>query len=380
MAQFYTGAECRTVQLPTGTLEVRVDEAQLPLDELCGFAARHNPKRGFLFVSRVLGRHIPVPPARMRDAHDRLATRIPADLPGPVLFLGMAETAIGLGHGVHEAYLRATGRTDTLCLHSTRYRLEHEALLRFEEEHSHATSHIVYRPESRAQRRLLDAARSVVVVDDEASTGKTFANLVRAMAGALPRIERAALVVITDWCGDERRARALADTPVPAHFGSLLAGTYTFAPAEVRGEAPRSAVGTGEAKDALLPRDYGRLGSTPNAALIEGMARGLFRTPGERLLVLGTGEFVHPPFLLASALERLGADVHFQATTRSPALVGHSMECALRFEDNYEDGIPNFLYNARRGGHDRVLLCHETPAATLDRALVDALDAHTVAF
>src|SRR3546814_5665769 len=44
--------------LPTGTLELTTEE-NVDLDAFCDFAARANPKRGFLIVSKVLGRHLP---------------------------------------------------------------------------------------------------------------------------------------------------------------------------------------------------------------------------------------------------------------------------------------------------------------------------------
>ena len=129
MREDAVAGETRRVALPTGNLVVRVEDAAAPLDRLCGFAARQNPRRGFLFVSRVLGRHVPVRPGRIHWAQARLAARIEPDLPGPVLFLGLAETATGLGQGVHEAWRRRTARADPLFLHSTRYRLEREPLL-----------------------------------------------------------------------------------------------------------------------------------------------------------------------------------------------------------------------------------------------------------
>ena len=63
-----------TITLPRGTLDLtyqtnmvvsnrdseRDDSYQLK--DLLGFAQRINPKRAFLFVSKVLGRHIPVAP------------------------------------------------------------------------------------------------------------------------------------------------------------------------------------------------------------------------------------------------------------------------------------------------------------------------------
>src|SRR3546814_5484099 len=75
------------------------------LDAFCDFAARANPKRGFLIVSKVLGRHLPASPNAIRGAMDELGQKLPADLPGPIVFLGMAETATALGQGVFAAYL-----------------------------------------------------------------------------------------------------------------------------------------------------------------------------------------------------------------------------------------------------------------------------------
>lgn len=373
--------ETRRVPLPTGELVVRVDRAAAPLDRICGFAARRNPCRGFLFVSRVLGRHVPVRPARMRWAHARLAARIEAELPGPVLFLGLAETATGLGQGVHEAWRRRTARADALFLHSTRYRLHREFLVAFREEHSHAPAHVVYRPASPESGRMLRRVRSVVLVDDEASTGTTFLNLARALAAVLPSMERVTMAVLTDWCGDAGRDSLRAAMPVPARMVALLAGSYAFSPVPgAGGAAPPAVRGNGAPKDALLARDHGRLGGGMDAARVREMARRLFRRPGERLLVLGTGEFVHPPYHLAAALERLGADVRVQATTRSPALVGGALERALQVVDNYGDGIPNWVYNVRREAYDRVLVCHETPAHTLDPVLLAELAAEAVAF
>lgn len=89
-------------ELSGGTLTVIPNSSNIPLDSLFDIAERRNPKRAFLFVSKVLGRHIPVSPAAMRNVYRQLAERFPADLPGPVLFIGMAETAVGLAAGVFQ--------------------------------------------------------------------------------------------------------------------------------------------------------------------------------------------------------------------------------------------------------------------------------------
>ena len=44
--------------LPYGTLHLDIDHADLPPDDLFALGARDNPRRAFLFVSKVLGKHI----------------------------------------------------------------------------------------------------------------------------------------------------------------------------------------------------------------------------------------------------------------------------------------------------------------------------------
>ena len=84
------------LSLPTGTLELDISDSAWPIDQVLGFAARDNAKRGFLFLSKVLGKHWPVTPSLMREVHENLAAGVPAPH-GPVVFIAMAETAIGLG-------------------------------------------------------------------------------------------------------------------------------------------------------------------------------------------------------------------------------------------------------------------------------------------
>jgi hypothetical protein len=56
--------------LSTGTFALEVtDPDRLRLFKI---AERQNPKRAFLFVSTVLGRHIPVRPQALREATDGL--------------------------------------------------------------------------------------------------------------------------------------------------------------------------------------------------------------------------------------------------------------------------------------------------------------------
>ena len=253
-----------------------------------------------------------------------------------------------------------------LFLHTTRYRLDAPLAFIFEEEHSHATRHLVHLPALPADLAMFQAARSLIIVDDEASTGGTFVNLARAFAR--PGLERIVCAMLTDWSPP-----FTARMPVHTEVISLLEGSYHFTPAESLIPPPMPyAIGNDEFKDALLPRNRGRRGLRSSVDW-EGALPDV--RPGERVLVLGTGEFTWLPLRLAERLEAAGIDVWCQATTRSPVLVGHDIASCVPFPDNYGDDIPNFLYNHAHGQYDRVFLCHETPSALLPPQIVDALGA-----
>lgn len=357
-----------TVTLEQGTLNLTIESGTHSPDELFGFAQRRNPKRAFLFVSKVLGRHIPVSPAIMRNATDTLAAQIPADLPGPVVVIGMAETAIALGAGVQQALSRS--RDDTLYLCTTRHPMDLPILVEFREEHSHATQQVLHLPQHSADVELLRTARTLVLVDDEASTGKTFANLLEALQRVgLDQFEHIVTATLTDWSGGATAER-LGKRAISV---SLLSGRWDW---QANNTPPPEmplvdVLGTGE-WNANPSNDWGRLGVRQH--LLTPLAKQLNVTPSERILVLGTGEFVWPPYLLAEYLEQQGAIVHFSATTRSPIALGHSIKHRYCLHDNYGQGIPNFLYNAMPTNYDRILLCSEPPAHLLDKELISSLN------
>jgi hypothetical protein len=384
------------IPLSAGTLTIGVDRADWPLTELCDFAARDNPRRAFLVVSKVLGRHIPVKPSIMRKSFADLAAKIPDDLPGPILIVGLAETAICLGQGVHEEYVRRTARSDVMFLHSTRQEVDHPLLTRFEEPHSHASSHLVYRPAE------LDGAfanpRSLVMVDDEISTGTTLSNLANALVAALPSIEQAVAVTLADWSGGDAW---LAKMPRPAQVKSLIAGRLRYetsgtvparglSPTDNEGQfpggdSPGSKASAFDQAARLLGRmashhNFGRLGRSDIASGCDHLAATIDLPPQSCVRIVCTGEFTYPPFRIAEALERAGHDVVVQSTTRSPAHLDGAIRSMLTFADNYGTGVPNFLYNVAADDPRVTLICHETPVGSVDQSLLSALDAQSLYF
>jgi hypothetical protein len=367
----------RTVTLPGGALHLAWRESGWRLDDLCDFAARENTRRGFLIVSRVLGRHVPTRPDVMRASSDALAARLPGDFAGPVLFVGMAETAITLGQSVQEAYARETGRGDCSYIHSTRQRIGQSELLCFDEPHSHASAHLLYAPEALGGLAALADVRTLVLVDDEVSTGRTFVNLAQSLASYLPRLERLCVAVLTDWTGGDC---FLSRLPVPASTHALLHGGYRWVgdPLDIKSAA--ASVPTNQLGHLDQRVNYGRLGLTAAPRALANFRQRLGSDLPHALHVIGTGELHYPAFLLAELLAAEGHDVLVQATTRSPARLGGAITARSNFADNYGTGVANYLYNLDQSAGRARIVCHETPLSTLDPALLAAPGTRTLDF
>ncbi|WP_017346799.1 phosphoribosyltransferase domain-containing protein [Pantoea sp. A4] len=354
--------------LSCGTLSVIPTGADTRFDELFEVAERRNPKRAFLFVSKVLGRHIPVAPAKMRQVYRQLSQRLPALDHGPVLFIGMAETAVGLGAGVFDEARHQAQQP--VYLTSTRHPQAAELLCEFKENHSHATDHLIYLPENTELRQRVLNARTLVLIDDEATTGNTFINLLQALRqeGGLNQIERVITVTLTDWSGDALTERS----PLPVHAVSLAQGSWQWLadPAAPLPEMPAASLHTSSDVPLIGKQSWGRLGMKAPAA---DLGCHIQPQPGEKILVLGSSEFVWEPFLLAERLAALGAEVKYSSTTRSPIASGFAIESIIAFNDNYGLGIANFVYNVAHQRFDRILLCIETPESSVDPQLLTAL-------
>ena len=412
-----------TITLPRGTLDLTyqtnsatakdgIEQSNhYQLEDLLGFAQRINPKRAFLFVSKVLGRHIPVAPSTMRHAFTDLANLVPDDLPEPILVIGMAETAVGLSAGVHQAL--QTRYPQALLLNSTRHaqhddshdKSKHSLLTTFSEDHSHASQHLIYQSADRVTQAQLLASKTLIMVDDEASTGNTCVNVVTALRNAgLDQLEQVHLTTLVDWSLNQERhqhqdtadsddavsdqiAKRLPNIKFQRHH--LLSGAWTWTDAPNPEPITMPSVDTTEAGSHMLG-DTGNWGRFPTLDSTDGFDNYLlkFQTAfkvfnkqaqsekeqfekkqlPKRILVLGSNEFVWLPFLLAEWLETQtqNSTVNFSALTRSPIALGGAITTMLSFSDNYGLGMTNFAYNVEPNDWDLIVLCVETSADSVD--------------
>ncbi len=369
-----------TIELDTGTLRLDLKSGRIPLHRLLGFAARVSSKRKFLFVSKVLGKHYPVSPKLMSWSYRALARAvIKAGIGRSSLWIGMAETATGLGYGVFEAACQE-GAVNALFLQTTRYHLKDNERLEFEEAHSHATDFFLYYPVQANYRKQFLSAEILVLIDDEISTGKTFLRLIKAYQAVNTQLTKVFIVSLVNFAHPDDRAALEAQAGVEVEWICFRQGILHF---EDHANASIDNItvnvsGNGECKQHLLAWP-GRLGITAPINLGDDVIADLYQSglspefsDPRPLLVLGTGECNAPAYLLGRVLENAGFKVKVQSTTRSPIHVGNDITLVCQFEDNYHDNIINFIYNLNPDHYRDIILCHETP---LGPELIDRLHA-----
>ncbi|HWS39748.1 MAG TPA: phosphoribosyltransferase domain-containing protein [Arenimonas sp.] len=368
--------------LPGGVITARISNSEMDPASLFEFAARENPKRSFLFLSKVLGKHLPVCPLRMLEIHKRIAGLIP-DLVLPVVFVGMAETATGLAQGIFEAWSSENPDASSVFLHTTRYRIEGVELVEFQESHSHAPSQYLHVPNIEPARSRFISARSLILIDDEISTGNTFENLAKACIGLMPSIQRVHMACITDFMGSELRANLNERFSVPTSVSSLVHGEWSFESCDYSlVEFPAAAQNIVGNHISIQDNGLGRLGRTTAftfpAALIDSFH--LSYESELPTLVLGTGEFMHAAFVLALDLQRRGLRVFVQSTTRSPILEWGSITSKRTFPDNYGEGVSNYLYGVEPSNYGQIILCCEFDSEGGLAGLANDLGAQLIVF
>lgn len=350
------------VELSSGILSLAVEKTDFNLDDICGFASRQNPKRGFLFVSKVLGKHYPVKPSKMKVIYNSLANKVceHISLNNCPLFLGFAETATGLSSGVYQSW-KNISQQKSYFIHTTRYHFsERNVLFNFQEEHSHATGHIVYQPKD--ENFSLNNHDTLVLVDDEMTTGKTMTNFIEEFLKLKEcKIKKIILVCIKNWMLEESINLIRNKFPnIKLELVHILKGVYKFEKNEkfICEQMPK-VDGNNLPKNGLINSNYGRFG-IENFPIYDFSDVIKDIDKNKKTLVVGTGEFSYYPFLLAEFLEGNNVDVVYQSTTRSPIMIGNDIEAKLVFKDNYEDDIVNYLYNVKLEQYEQVLICYET--------------------
>jgi hypothetical protein len=321
--------------IQAGILDMSFSGGEERLDSLIDFASRENPKRGFLFVSKVLGKHIPVDPGVMRAIYNELADLCCVD--DSVYVVGMSETATGLGAGVADSISRKNRECEVFYQHTTRHILDCPTWFTLKEAHSHAVDHIMYQPNDEVYLGVM-SVKKLILVDDEITTGRTLFLLASLIKDKITSINEVVIITLANWMNKDN-TKKFDDLGVSIKFVQLMKGRFTFMPdPEFKVRLPENIdndVCKAKSRDDLgrtglkMPYELDCIEVTSNKSL-------------QPVVIVGTGEHLYYPFLLAERLAEK-VDVVFQSTTRSPILRGDAVKRKIRFD--IENGKVNFIYN-----------------------------------
>lgn len=400
-----------------GDLKLEIDIKNNPYnfspESLFQMAVRINKKRQFLFVSRLLGKHLAVDPAISLGTGTILASMLMEDegldghplvneiiqminseipnrqlsldslaykteLPNKTVFIGFAETATGLGHAVFHHFENAH------YIHTTREEILHmEPSFYFEEEHSHATSHSVYAPE-----QTLKEAETIVLIDDEITTGLTLSNLIVALNVSFPG-KRYKILSILDWRTEAHQQdfiHLMNKHNISAEVITIMGGQFkllneaTIEEKEIPfiDDKQSHTVFADEELALEITSKYqsehgsycnftGRFGlaSDLHVEMDGWIERFINKLPNldrdKSTLVIGIGENIYFPLRFALTF---GNNTKVQTTTRSPILAKtdefYPIQQKCKFSLPDSNGIDQYLYNLSETNWEQIIVISES--------------------
>ena len=406
-------------------LNIKENNCNIPVSKLFTMSARENKKRDFLFVSKVIGKHMPMIPDTLNiiggilarlwineregsvdypttelvnalisldishnmsdlhlkseqkpiENHNSLASvsssrdilNAPIKLKNKTLFIGFAETATGLAQAVFQNFSNAS------YIHTTREKITSiEPALFFNEEHSHAVEHLIFPYE----KGFFNKFEDIVLIDDELTTGKSALNLIKCLPG-----KTFGIISILDWRDANSYKMFEEEKDIDVRVCSLLKGEIKCSKSK---DIISDAITIPPSSTKLIPfKDYvfqiaesiegynratGRFGlnSQDNSKVFEEIKSISEVLKEERTtgncLCIGTGEFIYLPCSISS---RLGDDVYFHTTTRSPVharnIDSYGNKNKVAFQSPEDDTITNYLYNIPDNFYEQVFFFSEKP-------------------
>ncbi len=348
--------------------------------ELAAVAKReNNKKRTWLVVNRLQGKHVPVSPGKALRMFDSLAELLLEEYQGErLLLIGFAETATAIGAAVAE-------KLGALYIQTTREQIRDVEYFYFSEQHSHATEQKLVKDDL---DQVMERVDRIIFIEDEITTGNTIRNIIELLKKAYPGCAGFSAASLLNGMAKTYQEE-YAKSGIRLHW--LLRtchDSYEERAADCRGDG--ICHGCDSSLPAVVPEEYRISGCRDARRLTDGT---LYKTAcrqmgreaverlqpvrGERILVIGTEEFMYPALVLASMLEEKTGWVRCHSTTRSPILVSSEAWYPLheRYElrSLYDRQRTTFLYDL--SAYDRV--CMVTDAGEEEKeglySLINAL-------
>ena len=350
-----------------------------PEQDLLRLAKRvNNPKRSYLLVNPLQGKHIPAAPDKAIDMMRALGRAVNKMQTGKALIIGFAETATAIG-----AVAATELGQDCIYLQTTREADESVGRwIRFSEEHSHATEQKLCGDNLEEYISICDY---ILLVDDEISTGNTILNIVSAIRKNFPAAVNKDFVTASI-------INRVDNSALSEFYRRKISFLYLLHPEEGSYEEQVQAFSVGEAlypkneenksrpvvchlTKTIPPPHRGVATGEYNRAcdgLITEIEQKLSFVNNERVLVLGTEEFMYPALLLAYRIQKTGkaGSVRFHATTRSPVGIseehGYPITNGIKLHSMYSEERVSYLYNIE--AYDTVIVFSDAPVTSMTAA------------
>lgn len=330
-------------------------------EEIVRIAQReNNTKRKYLVINRLQGKHVPVKPSTALAMFGELAGKVKnAYEQEKLLLVGFAETATAIGAAIAE-------NLDCYYIQTTRESDDQVEYIYFTESHSHATEQKLVREDMEAVLPNIDR---IVFVEDEITTGNTIRKIIDIIKEKYAKEMKFSVASLLNGMNVRDRERYereeidllyLVKTDHSAY--AAIAESYLGDGAYYKVETENkqcdikkiSSAGYFNARRAHKSSDA----TVAHHKLWEQIATEHEFNEKERILVLGTEEFMYPALYVASQIEKAECEVWFHATTRSPIAVSSEAEYPLhrRYElrSLYEKDRVTYVYEL--AAYDRVFV------------------------
>lgn len=326
----------------------------------------NNPKRDFLFVNPLQGKHIPVNPSKTFSLFEELVHEVlkGTDRTETIVVIGFAETATAIGN-----YL-ASHLPNCICyMQTTREILPNKTpVLEFKEEHSHATEQLLY-----GDIYCLQKCDRVIFVDDEISTGNTILNFIHELEKINVHADYG-VASILNWQNQEWATK----------FSNLKISTFCLVRGEITNlkaivpistscldatfvkvrcnlnvlEMPCDVSSFSKERIGFIPHDF-KMFSHALYSQITTQITNYLPKSNENILVLGTEEYMFSPMVFGKMLaEKRHVNVCFHATTRSPIETSTLKDYAIQYRypitSCYNKERKTYIYNLQK--YDRVYI------------------------
>lgn len=341
----------------------------------------NNSKRTYLLVDPLQGKHVPADPGKALGLFRELAGELKAYAREKLLLIGFAETATAIGAAV-------AVELGAWYMQTTREAIPGVSFLRFSEDHSHAAEQTLVRDDMDQIIRRVDR---IVFIEDEVTTGRTICHIIEALNAAYPGAHRYAVASLINGMDGESR-KIYQDAGVPLHH-LVKADADPQAYIQAAKNIPEDGTYVPPDLDPGCMKDVREIliGGRSDArrlvdacayqAACERLCAGVFRRADlsglEKVLVIGTEEFMYPALCLAERLQERGMTVASHSTTRSPIAVsresGYPLHVRYELRSLYDPGRVTYMYDI--GTYDAVLILTDAPGGESEGAasLVNAV-------